>query len=222
MSTDILQRLQLRIGLERLAGLVRNQAWRDGGDVALHPAQRALLSILASEGESLRPSDLAARLGVTAASISDSIRAVETKGWVERAPDPDDARARRLSLTEAGAALIAETQRTGNGLSRLLDALPEQDCAAMLRIVQLLVQQAQAQGLASGIRTCLGCAYFRPYANSGTTPEHPHFCAYVGAAFGDAELRADCAEQTPQSDATVLANDVQRFREGPPARTPAP
>jgi DNA-binding MarR family transcriptional regulator len=212
MSTKALQRLQLGIGLERLAGLVRNQAWRDTGAAALHPAQRALLAALASEGESLRPSELAARLGVSAASISDSIRAVEAKGWVVRAPDPVDARARRLSLTDDGAALIAGLQRAGGGLSTLLNALSDQDAAAMLRIMQLLIQQAQSQGLASGIRTCLGCAYFRPYAT--TDAGRPHFCAFVGAPFGDAELRVDCAEQKPQRDEATLANDVRRFGEG--------
>jgi DNA-binding MarR family transcriptional regulator len=212
MNTKALQRLQLAFGLERLAGLVRNQAWRDGGEAALHPAQRALMAVLASESESLRPGELAARLGVSPASMSDSIRAVETKGWVERAPDPDDARARRLSLTDAGAALIAELQDGGGGLAPLLNALPDQDAAAMLRIVQLLIQQAQLQGLASGIRTCLGCAYFRPYAT--TDVERPHFCAFIGAPFGDAALRVDCAEQQPQRDTVVLANDVRRFRDG--------
>jgi DNA-binding MarR family transcriptional regulator len=212
MSTKALQRLQLGIGLERLAGLVRNQAWRDTGEAALHPAQRALLAALASEGESLRPSELAARLGVSAASISDSIRAVEAKGWVVRAPDPVDARARRLSLTGDGAALIAGLQRAGGGLSTLLNALSDQDAAAMLRIMQLLIQQAQLQGLASGIRTCLGCAYFRPYATGDI--ELPHFCAFVGASFGDADLRMDCAEQKPQRDEAALANDVRRFGDG--------
>jgi DNA-binding MarR family transcriptional regulator len=217
MGTKTLQRIQLGIGLERLTGLVRNQAWRDSGDVSLHPAQRALLATLASEGESMRPGELAARLGVSPSSISDSIRAIEAKGWIERAQDPDDARARRLSLTSTGAELIAGIQHANGGLAQLLQALTDQDAAALLRIVQLLIHQAQAQGLASGIRTCLGCAYFRPYANAADDAGQPHFCAFVGAPFGDAELRTDCAEQTPQPNPAVLAEDVKRFREGLPS-----
>jgi DNA-binding MarR family transcriptional regulator len=214
VDAKALQRIQLGIGLERLTGLVRNQAWRDSGGVSLHPAQRALLATLASEGGSMRPGELAARLGVSAASISDSIRAIEAKGWIVRAQDPDDARARRLSLTGAGAELIAGIQRADGGLAQLLRALTDQDAAALLRILQLLVHQAQAQGLASGMRTCLGCVYFRPYANAANEAGQPHFCAFIGTPFGDAELRADCAEQTPQPDATVLAENVKRFREG--------
>ena len=145
MNPKTLQRIQLGIGLERLAGLVRNQAWRDSGDASLHPAQRALLATLASEGESMRPGELAARLGVSAASISDSIRAVEAKGWIERMQDPDDARARRLSLTATGADLIAGVQRADGGLAQLLQALTDQDAAAMLRIVQLLMEKLRGE-----------------------------------------------------------------------------
>lgn len=216
MNANLARRIQLSIGLDRLAGLVRNQAWRDGGDAVLHPAQRALLALLAAEGRSLRPGELAARLGVSAASISDSIRAVEAKGWVVRSPDPDDARARRLSLTDTGALLIAGLQHAGGGLGRLIDVLPDADADAMLRIVQLLIQEAQAQGLASGIRTCLGCAYFRPHANADADPHRPHVCAYVGAPFGDAELRVDCAEQQPLRDPAALAENVRRFRDDTP------
>lgn len=214
MSQRILQRIQLATGLERLTGLLRNQAWRESGDLVLHPSQRALLALLASEGDGLRAGELAARLGVSAASISDSVRAIEAKGWIERTPDPDDARARRLTLTDAGAALIAHAQRAGNGTARLLDALPDEDVAALLRGVQLLIREAQAQGLASGIRTCLDCAYFRPFAHAGSDAQRPHHCAYVDAAFGDAELRTDCADQQPQRDADALAAAVLRFRDG--------
>lgn len=215
MNSQALRLFQLKAGLERLSALVRTQAWRDTGDAAVHPAQRALLATLASAGESLRVGDLANRLGVSPASISDTIRATEAKGWVERAPDPDDARARRLSLTDAGAALIASHRQDDGGLARLVEVLPDADAAALLRILQLLIRQAQVQGLASGIRTCLGCAFFQPHADHPeTTPDQPHFCAYVGASFGDAELRVDCAEQQPQDDAAHLAADVLRFRDG--------
>ncbi len=212
MDANAQQRYQLKTGLERLTSLVRSQAWRDEGGPAMHPAQRALLSMLANAPNGLRPGEIAARLGVSAASISDSIRAVAAKGWVERVADPDDARARRLSLTPAGVALVGAFDHPERGLSQLLDALPAQDAAAMLRIVQILIQQAQQQGLASGLRTCLGCEFFRPYASADA--DQPHVCAFVGAPFGDAALRVDCAEQQPQRDVATLANDVLRFRAG--------
>lgn len=211
MDPTIDSRRQAQLGLERLAGLLRAQSvGADDGTPSLHPAQRAVLNLLAAQSPGLRAGELAARLGVSAASISDTVRTLEERGWLQRKPDPDDGRAWRLSLTRAGTALARRLQAPSAGLGPLLQALPERDVGAFLRATQLMIEQAQRLGLASGTRTCLGCEFFRPHASDD--PRRPHFCAYIGAAFGDPELRVDCAEQQPRS-ADTLDTTVQRFRD---------
>jgi DNA-binding MarR family transcriptional regulator len=49
---------------------------------------------------------LAARLGVTQQAASKSVADLERRGYVERTADPDDARARLVSLTARGEAVI--------------------------------------------------------------------------------------------------------------------
>jgi DNA-binding MarR family transcriptional regulator len=49
---------------------------------------------------------LAARLGVTQQAASKSVADLERRGYVERTADPDDARARLVSLTARGKAVI--------------------------------------------------------------------------------------------------------------------
>ena len=210
---DATQRLQLKAGLEKIADLVRAQSWREDG-AGLPPTQRALLVALARSPQGLRAGEVAANLGVSAASLSDSVRAVEARGWLQRAPDPADARASRLTLTPEGASLAAKLDGPESGLAQLVGALPDADAAALLRTMQLLIREAQARGLLSGLRTCLGCTFFRPFASGEA--DRPHVCAFVGAAFGDAALRTDCADQSPQHDADALAAAVLRFRDGAP------
>ena len=52
--------------------------------------------------DGLRLTDLAARAGMTAQSMGELIDDLEGKGYLERRPDPDDRRAKRIYLTDRG------------------------------------------------------------------------------------------------------------------------
>jgi DNA-binding MarR family transcriptional regulator len=204
MNDPSFQRRQATRGLEQLAHLVRAQSWRQDGTPSLPPTQSA---------DGLRARQIAARLGVSPASLSESLKAMEGKRWIRRTPDPVDARAARVRLTAAGSRMAAQLQRSDRGMGPLVEALGEADLGALLRVAQLLVNEAQEQGLATGLRTCLGCEFFRPFASGRR--DAPHVCAFVDKPFGDAELRVDCAEQRPADD-DIRRGSVLRFRQQTP------
>jgi DNA-binding MarR family transcriptional regulator len=201
---------QAAAGLERLTALLRAQAWRGGG--GLPPTQQAVLGLLDGADDGLRVGELARRIGVSAASLSDTVAALETRRLVSRGPDPDDRRATRVRLTRLGHAQARQLRRAAQSgaATALVAALPADDRAALLRSLQLMIREAQLRGMADGPRSCLGCRFFRPYASG--QPQAPHLCAFVGTAFGDAELRIDCAEQEPESEQTATAT-AERFRD---------
>jgi DNA-binding MarR family transcriptional regulator len=209
MSEDLRQREQAAIGLEQLATLVRAQAWRNEAGAPLPPVQAQILRMLAGTPQGTRARQLADRLSVSPASLSDSLKAMEAKGWIVRTVDADDRRAWRVRLSRTGRGLATRLQHPARGMAGLLKGLENEDVGALLRVTQLLVAEAQRQGLATGLRTCLGCRYFQPFA--GKAPGPPHFCGFIGAPFGDAALRVDCAEQSPADDELLAANQ-ERFR----------
>jgi DNA-binding MarR family transcriptional regulator len=49
-----------------------------------------------------RPSEMARRAGVTPQAMAEFVRYLEERGYVERAPDPSDGRARLVRLTPLG------------------------------------------------------------------------------------------------------------------------
>ena len=53
---------------------------------------------------------LAERLGVTQQAASKSVADLERRGYVARAPDPDDARARLVALTPRGVGAISRAR----------------------------------------------------------------------------------------------------------------
>lgn len=210
MSDDLRPREQAAAGLEQLAALMRAQAWRgEAGTPPLPPTQAQVLRMLAAAPQGLRARDVAGRLSISPASLSDSLKAMEAKGWIRRTVDADDRRAWVVRLSRAGRSLATRLQHPAQGMTGLLRALDNEDVGALLRVTQLLVAEAQQQGMATGLRTCLGCRFFQPFASGDAA--RPHFCGFVGAAFGDAELRADCAEQIP-ADEDLLSANQERFR----------
>ncbi len=72
--------------------------------VGLHVGQEMVLLQLWKE-DGLKGSELADRLGVEPPTITRMIRRMESCGFVERRPDPADARSFRVHLTEKGRAL---------------------------------------------------------------------------------------------------------------------
>lgn len=75
-------------------------AFAAAGLDGIRPAQAVALVPLAAGG--LHASDLADRLGVTRQAVAQAIAALERHGYVARAPDPADARARIIELTARG------------------------------------------------------------------------------------------------------------------------
>ncbi|MER6348124.1 MarR family winged helix-turn-helix transcriptional regulator [Streptomyces sp. NPDC001595] len=81
-------------------------------DVPLDRAAVALLRQIA-DTEPLRPGELAQRLGVEASHVTRTVQQLEKAGYVTRVPDPDDRRAQRIRLTEAGRRAIDRIRQAG-------------------------------------------------------------------------------------------------------------
>jgi len=72
--------------------------------LAAHGVSLSQFDVLATllHGEGITQQELAERLLVTKGNVVGLIDRVSAAGWVERRPDPEDRRANRLYLTEAG------------------------------------------------------------------------------------------------------------------------
>jgi DNA-binding MarR family transcriptional regulator len=71
----------------------------------LAPAHMTVIQYPGPQG--LRPSDLAARLRMSKQALNYLLGELERLGYIERLPDPDDMRSRRISMTKRGDAVAA-------------------------------------------------------------------------------------------------------------------
>ena len=92
----------LASALRRLAQLAHTSSWDQWASQRLTPTQRKILELLASRRESLTLSAVAQELGVTPATASDSLTALESKGLVKKRRSHVDGRALAIMLTTEG------------------------------------------------------------------------------------------------------------------------
>ncbi|MER6085121.1 MarR family winged helix-turn-helix transcriptional regulator [Streptomyces sp. NPDC001833] len=79
------------------------------------PLDRAAVALLrqVADSEPLRPGELAQRLGVEASHVTRTVQQLQRSGYVTRVPDPDDRRAQRIELTDAGRAAVDRVRDAG-------------------------------------------------------------------------------------------------------------
>ena len=185
--------------LERLSQVQRVLLQQVSTAQGLSPIQVRILGLVTAAA--VRPSELAGRLGVTRATVTDAVRALEGKGLVVVAPDPHDGRGRLLQITADGQSVAGRVASWGMPVTHHLAALPLGDQGSVLAGLQ-------ADGLVPRARMCLTCRFFRPPTGSGERgrsaaatastgrADSPGVarCELLGADLPDTALRLDCPE----------------------------
>jgi len=106
-------------------------AFAAAGLDGIRPAQSVALVPLIAGG--LHASDLADRLGVTRQAVAQAVAALERHGYVNRVPDPADARARIIELTPRGRQALRVMRSSALDLEKRWQAILGERQLAQLR-----------------------------------------------------------------------------------------
>lgn len=108
-------------------------------------ARLRLLWTLETQG-SMIGSELKDALGITARSVTSLVDALETEGYVQREPHPDDRRATLVELTPSGRQAVQAAQRDHRERAAVLfEHLDPDDQQALLRIMTSVVDTLEDQ-----------------------------------------------------------------------------
>jgi DNA-binding MarR family transcriptional regulator len=95
-------------------------------------------------GGSTGVSEIGEKMGVTNAAASQAIDRLVEKGLIERTEDPDDRRAKLLTLTSEGSALIAKgVEARGKWVECLTDTLTLPQQESIISALTLLTEAAR-------------------------------------------------------------------------------
>lgn len=174
--------------LERLARLLRARE-HEGG---LNPAQREALRFLARANRfSNSPGALTRYLGATKGTVSQTVIALERKGFIAKALRAGGRKTMSLTLTEKGQAALAHDPWAE--LAKAADDLGGKTRRRLSRgLAELLDGELRRSGLAS-FGVCSTCRYFRERGRSDD-PKGPHLCMLFEEPLTEKEAGHICRE----------------------------
>lgn len=191
-------------GLARVAAAMRADEWSAAESVDLTPTQLAILSYLAGR-ETLggRVKEIAAHLGVSQPTATDSINALERKAYVVKQASLTDKRSVSVLISATGKQALDQAAPSGTATQQALALLPAADKEDLLMSLVKVIRNLQDAGAIPIQRMCATCRYFAPHVHDDGA--NPHHCHFVNAAFGRKEFRIDCGEHEAADPATRAA-----------------
>jgi DNA-binding MarR family transcriptional regulator len=143
------QRAWLRLAgvMLKLAPALDSQLQRDAGMTHFEYLCLAMLS--QADDQTLRMSELAARVNASLSRLSHVVKKLEQRGWVERQPSPDSRRVTMARLTDDGLRQLvaAAPGHVETVRSLVFDGLAPDDVAALERIAGHVVERIEQAGL---------------------------------------------------------------------------
>jgi len=169
---------------------MRSQAWEWAEGAGLTPTQGEILVLLMQRKGPMRLGEIARETALTAATTSDAVSTLETKGLVEKRRALDDGRALAVRLTSRGRTAAKRAAQWPDFLSKAVGTLREEEQAVFYRTLLKTIHQLEAQDTIPAHRMCLSCSHFQPSKNPKKTPHH---CALLDLNMADTDLRLDCS-----------------------------
>lgn len=173
--------------IERLATLFKSGLQDAAKQHKLTPLQAQLLLFVASHDSALcSVTHLAQEFCVTKATVSESIRVLVEKGYLEKRAQAGDARAFTLEATPSAEALLDAFAGFSQALAKPLKALPLEDREGLFVSLLDLLSLYQKQGRIP-LRMCYACRHYEAKGKG-------FYCHLMQRTLEDAALRIDCPE----------------------------
>jgi DNA-binding MarR family transcriptional regulator len=172
--------------VDRLGQLVRELQFAEG----LNPAQWEALRYLGRANRYSRsPGACAEFLGTTKGTASQTLIALEQKGYIERQRSSSDRRQIHIRLTDTGRALLRRDPMVN--LQRAAAHIAHEDSAEVIKALSLLLHDLQHY---HGVRTfgvCRECKLFCVEGSPGRA-QGSHHCGMTGETLADADADSLC------------------------------
>lgn len=206
-------------GMLRLSTAMRSQAWGWAEGAGLTPTQGEILVLLMQRKTPLRLGEIARQTALTAATTSDAVSTLESKGLVEKRRAIDDGRALAVKLTAKGRTAAKRAALWPNFLQSAASSLPIEEQGTLYRSLLKMIRELEVKTHIPAHRMCLSCEHFEPLADANkdgkparkTTKKARavnalHHCNALNIDYPDTGVRLDCFAWELGTDAKQKKN----------------
>jgi len=179
-------------GLLRLSTAMRSEAWNWAEQVGLTPTQGEILVLLLQRKAALRLGEIARETALTAATTSDAVSTLESKGLVEKRRALDDGRALAVRLTTRGRAAAKRAVQWPEFLTSAVSKLDTAEQGSLYLSLIKVIRELELSDTIPTHRMCVTCAHFVPGHGTARKPG-VHRCMLLNQEFDDSGVRLDCA-----------------------------
>jgi len=151
---------------------------------------RIILFLYTHSSDKCRVSILSGELNMTAATISDAVKALSRKKFLLKTTDQKDKRIYYLNLSASGKKLAQRIINWQNALHREIAQFSPEQKETVLVFFMKLIASLQEKGIINLHKMCFSCRFFLDNAHPGTSK--PHHCQLTNKAIGNGELNVDC------------------------------
>lgn len=172
--------------VERIGRLVSREAHAEG----LLPVQWEALRYLDKANRfSKTAAAVTAYLGLTKGTVSQTLKALETKGFIRKQVDAKDRRSNRLALTAKGRRILQKDPLSET--TAALTDLPETARRSLAQGLEQLLTARLAAEDRQPFGQCRDCMYFARRHPEG----EPHYCLLLKERLAEADAEDICFEQ---------------------------
>ncbi|HRO46247.1 MarR family winged helix-turn-helix transcriptional regulator [Agriterribacter sp.] len=192
------QSMESRIvaSLEKISQAFRVLLWQESREFSLSPIQvQVLIFLLHHSEEKRKVSYLAGEFNMTKATISDTVKALDQKGLIAKAYEPEDTRSYIIHLTERGREIATETSLFTREIHAPIDKLHADDKENLLLSLLNIIRHLNKAGIITIPRMCMTCTYYESSGNG-----QKHFCKLLNQNLHVTDLRIDCPEHELKAD----------------------
>ncbi len=176
---------------DKIITIYRLLLWDIGKIENLSPTQIQFIEFINDNPENLCTlTNLAKEFELSKPTVSDSIRNLEKKGYINKTPDLHDARIHYFKLTEKSKNLLYKIFSRKNRIKEMMGTVCVEEKIIISSFLSKMIQSFYQDGTIQSARTCLNCYNF--VKNANPLSDSPHYCSFAKIYMAEPELRTYC------------------------------